>query len=62
MFEITESHRYSILTDTTSMLGELHWYLLRSSKLISDEQDTPKLRKRTELAIAAAQTLRTTVL
>jgi hypothetical protein len=39
MIEISESQRYSIVTDTTSMLGELHWYLLRSSKLMSDERD-----------------------
>ena len=38
MFEISESHRYSILTKTTSMLGELHWYLLRSSKFMSDKR------------------------
>jgi hypothetical protein len=39
MFEIAESRRYCILTDTTSMLAELHWYLLRSSKLMSDVWD-----------------------
>jgi hypothetical protein len=38
MFQISESQRYSIVTDATSMLGELHWYLLRSSKLMSDER------------------------
>jgi hypothetical protein len=38
MFEISDSQRSSILTDTTSMLGELHWYLLQSSKLMSDKQ------------------------
>jgi hypothetical protein len=101
MFEKPELFRYSIVTDTTSMLGELHWYLLRSSKLMSDkqcrvweehsfglrserreltdfgqevgrdeidwwinrkEQDTPELRERTEYAMAAAQTLRTTAI
>lgn len=98
MFEISASQRSSILTDTTSMLGQLHWYLLKSSKIMSDErdrvweelsygikierheptdfgrevgrdeidwwinrkeQDTPELRDRTELAMSAAQTLRT---
>lgn len=38
MFEITESQRYSILTDTTAMLAELHWYLLRSSRLMSERR------------------------
>ena len=38
MFEISESQRSSIVTDTTSMLGDLHWYLLRSSKLMSDKR------------------------
>jgi hypothetical protein len=38
MFEISDPQRPSILTDTTSMLGELHWYLLRSSKLMSDKR------------------------
>ena len=36
MFETTELQRYSILTDTTAMLAELHWYLLRSSRLMSE--------------------------
>ena len=101
MFEISASQRSSILTDTASMLGELHWYLLKSSKLMNDErdrvweelsyglmikrheptdfgrevgrdeidwwinrkeQDTPELRDRTEKALAAAQTLRTTAI
>jgi hypothetical protein len=35
MFEISESQRYPILTDTTSMLGELHWCLLKSSAVMS---------------------------
>ena len=39
MFQIPDSKRYSIVTDTTSMLAELHWYLLKSSKLMSDERD-----------------------
>ena len=39
MFEISASQRSSILTDSASMLGELHWYLLRSSKLMSDERN-----------------------
>ena len=38
MFEISDPQRSSILTDTTSMLGELHWYLLKSSKLMSDKR------------------------
>jgi hypothetical protein len=39
MFKISVSQRSSILTDTASLLGELHWYLLRSSKLMSDKRD-----------------------
>jgi len=39
MFEISETQRCSIVTDTTLMLGELQWYLLRSSKLMSDKRD-----------------------
>jgi hypothetical protein len=38
MCAISASQRSSIMTDTTSMLGELHWYLLRSSKLMSDKR------------------------
>jgi len=39
MFEISTPQRSSILTDAASMLGKLHWYLLRSSKLMSDERE-----------------------
>jgi len=39
MFEISASQRSSILTAAASMLGELHWYLLKSSKLMRDERD-----------------------
>ena len=38
MFTVSASQRSSILTETTSMLGELHWYLLRSSKLMSQKR------------------------
>ncbi len=38
MFEISDPQRSSILTDTASLLGELHWYLLRSSKLMCDKR------------------------
>ena len=39
MVEIPETKRNSILTGTTSMLGQLHWYLLKSSKVMSDERE-----------------------
>jgi hypothetical protein len=39
MFEVSALQRSSILTDTASMLGELHWYLLKSSRLMRDERD-----------------------
>ena len=39
MIQISDSKRYSIVTDTTSMLAELHWYLRRSSRLMSNERN-----------------------
>ncbi|MGH9342813.1 MAG: hypothetical protein ACRD19_03500, partial [Terriglobia bacterium] len=39
MFEISAPQSSFILNGTASMLGELHWYLLRSSKLMGDERD-----------------------